>query len=128
MVPPFVNVGGDQRMTTTLVPGIVLVAILGLWIWPSAALVWVGLAGFGAGASMVVALSLIPLRSAVGVDSGPLSSMVQNVGYAGVTIGLLLVGWAKQATASSVVVVAVVLGLAVIQALMGLLVGRVRRG
>ncbi|WP_170931229.1 hypothetical protein [Aeromicrobium sp. PE09-221] len=115
-------------MTTTLVPGIVLVAILGLWIWPSAALVWVGLAGFGAGASMVVALSLIPLRSAVGVDSGPLSSMVQNVGYAGVTIGLLLVGWAKQATASSVVVVAVVLGLAVIQALMGLLVGRVRRG
>src|SRR5690606_29121004 len=60
VVPPFVNVGGDQRVATTVVPGILLVAILGLWTWPSAAPVWVGLAGFAAGAAMVVALSLIP--------------------------------------------------------------------
>ncbi|RLV57228.1 MFS transporter [Aeromicrobium phragmitis] len=128
VVPPCLNLGGDQRLVASVVALIGLVAVFGLWAWPAAAPWWVGLAGFGAGASMVVALSLIPLRSAVGADSGPLSSMVQGVGYAGVTIGLLLVGWAKQTTGSSAVVVAVVLGLAVVQALVGLLVGRDRRG
>ncbi|WP_293786692.1 MFS transporter [uncultured Aeromicrobium sp.] len=127
VVPPCLGMGTDQRLVASVVAAIGILAVLGLWVWPTAAPWWVGLAGFGAGASMVVALSLIPVRSAAGADSGPLSSMVQGVGYAGVTVGLLLVGWAKQETASSTVVVAVVLALGVLQSIMGLLAGRDRR-
>lgn len=127
VVPHLLKVGGDQRFVAVLAPGCSTVAMVGIQFAPVLMPLWVGMAGLGAGASMVLSLSLISLRSAGTTVASRLSSMVQASAYAGVVLALLAAGSIRDLVGHGSALVFFVLLLVAGQAAMGMRVGRDRR-
>jgi MFS transporter, CP family, cyanate transporter len=71
---------------------LLLAGMIGLLLAPSLSLLWLVLAGLGAGIAMVTSLSLFALRTESHHQAAALSGMAQFVGYAGAAAGPLLVG------------------------------------
>jgi CP family cyanate transporter-like MFS transporter len=123
-LPPFLTLRGDQRIAAVVVAAWLIGAMAGLLVMPSLTVIWVALSGLGVGASMVLSLSLISLRAGGGSATSRLSSMVQAVAYAGVAGGLFVAGWIREAAGPGQDVLLYVLALSVVQAMLGLRVGR----
>lgn len=82
----------DQRAIGFLASLSIFVAVAGLLMAPNYALLWLILAGLGAGASMVICLSLFNLRTHDHLQASKLSGMAQCVGYGLAALGPLCFG------------------------------------
>lgn len=115
----------DQRGVNVALAAAAVIALLGILFAPtSTILFWAVLQGIGQGGLIAAAMTLIVLRSPDSHVAAHLSGMAQGVGYTLAAIGPLLVGlirnWTGSFAASSVLFVALGLGVAV----MGLGAGR----
>jgi CP family cyanate transporter-like MFS transporter len=122
-VPALMRVGGDQRFATTVVPGLVIVAMAGVWLAPGLLWLWIVFIGLGTGSAFVVALSLVGLRAADPATASQLSAMSQALGYGLAAAGLVLAGVLRDVTGPGATVLLVVGVVAVAQVLVGLRVG-----
>lgn len=83
----------DQRLLVLLACLTEMAGILGLLFYPQQALVWSLVFGFGNGATFILALSFIGLRSSNAVQAASLSGLAQCVGYLLAAFGPSLMGW-----------------------------------
>ncbi|MBD8061505.1 MFS transporter [Oceanitalea stevensii] len=97
----------DLRALGVVISLCIVVAMGGLLLAPQAAVAWVGLAAVGTGSSLVLALSLLGLRTAHSRHTAQLSSMAQTIGYAIAACGPLLAGWVGGTFSWSLVLVVV---------------------
>lgn len=125
-VSRFLTLRGDQRIAASVVPGWIVIAMLGMIYLPSLVLVWVAVSGLAVGASMVISLSLISLRGGGPRVTGRLSSMAQATAYGAVSLGLLGAGWIREIAGPGQHLLVYVLVLAVLQIGLGFWVGRNR--
>lgn len=82
----------DARLTAFIASSAIFLGMLGLLLNPLWAAIWLTLAGLGAGASLVLCLSLFNLRASNHRQASQLSGMAQCVGYALAALGPLLFG------------------------------------
>ena len=122
--PRLMQVGGDQRFLALLLPVLVPISLVGLVLLPTADLLWTGLLGLSCGGSMVLSLSLISLRSPDPEGAARLSSMSQAVAYGGVAVFLVLASALRDLRGPGLEILWVMVGLAVVQFLVGAVVGR----
>ncbi|WP_147917246.1 MFS transporter [Ruania zhangjianzhongii] len=122
LTPVLMRVGTDERLAAT-VPGLVITAgALGLWLAPTAVLLWVALIGLGTGSAFVAILSLLAIRAADLRTAPRLSSMAQAVGYTIAAIGLLTAGFVFEVHVLAVLPLIIAVG--AVTAGLGLGVGR----
>jgi CP family cyanate transporter-like MFS transporter len=92
------------------------VGYLGLLVAPGAAILWVIVAGIGAGSCFVLALSFMALRAQGPGQTAALSAMAQSVGYLVAAAGPVAFGFLRDAsgswTSSLVMLLATALALA----------------
>ena len=82
----------DQRLAAVTVSLLTAISLIGLTFAPSYAMLWAALLGFGSGASMILGLTFIGLRTRNAGDTAALSGMAQCVGYLMAAAGPLLLG------------------------------------
>lgn len=71
----------DQRGIAVFVSLLCAVSIAGLWLAPSLAAFWVALYGLGGGATIILGLAFIGLRTSSAHQASVLSGMAQSFGY-----------------------------------------------
>jgi CP family cyanate transporter-like MFS transporter len=116
----------DQRMIGFCASLAIFTGLLGLWLFPSASLVWLVIAGLGAGASMVTCLSLFNLRAANHRQAAQLSGMAQCVGYGVAATGPLFFGMLHQYSNNWTLAFAALLGTSALQLFIAPLAGRAK--
>lgn len=114
----------DQRLAAASVSLMSAVSLVGLIYWPSLAVVWAALLGFGSGASMILGLTFIGLRTRSVEQAGALSGMAQGVGYLMAAAGPMVLGALHDWQQSWAVPLFVSAGIALLGACAGLLAGR----
>ncbi|GAA4775352.1 MFS transporter [Microbacterium gilvum] len=123
-VPRFLRPGRDHRagMAVAAVP--MIVAAAGLLAAPGLALVWAAVAGFGQGASLTAALTMVSTKARSHAEAARLSGMAQTVGYLLAAAGPVAAGALAEVTGewAWTLVLLVVLGVA--QLASGLLAAR----
>jgi len=82
----------DQKLATAGVSLLTAVSFIGILYLPNLAMLWAALLGFGSGASMMLGLTFIGLRTKNAGDAAALSGMAQSVGYLMAAMGPLLLG------------------------------------
>ena len=106
--------------------GFAVAGLLGLLIAPAAApLLWCVLLGIGMSV-FSMALTTIALRSRTGADTARLSGMAQGIGYLLAAVGPFLFGLLHEVTGGWTVPIAVLLGVVLVQLVVGGLAGRPR--
>ncbi|MET1035012.1 MAG: MFS transporter [Arthrobacter sp.] len=126
LLTPLMMRGRLRRIAPSLPGAVVIAAMAGLLAAPGAMFLWVLLAGFGCGSSLVVALSLFGLRARTHREASALSGMAQSLGYLFAAAGPPLFGALYARTGEWVLPVGVVVAACIGQVLTGLLVGRER--
>lgn len=116
----------DQRLIAAGWSVTAIVGFLGLLLAPGLSLVWVCLAGLAGGGSLVLALSFFSLRAVDAGHAAALSGMAQSVGYLLAGFGPVLFGGLHDAAGTWSLPLAILVGLSVIQAVMGYRAGRNR--
>lgn len=116
----------DQRVIGFVASLLIFVAVLGLLLLPSWSLLWLILAGLGAGASLVISLSLFNLRTQDHRQASKLSGMAQCVGYGLAALGPLCFGMLHDASGNWLLPLVMLLAITVVQMVMALLAGRAR--
>ncbi len=116
----------DQRAIGFIASFLIFVAVVGLLLLPSWSLLWLILAGLGAGASLVISLSLFNLRTQDHRQASKLSGMAQCVGYGLAALGPLCFGMLHDASGNWLVPLIMLLAVTVVQMMMALLAGRAR--
>ncbi|WP_312350051.1 MFS transporter [Actinomyces sp.] len=102
-----------------------LVGVLGLLVLPASGALWSAVAGVGAGASLVMAMTLIGLRSRTHQETTQLSGMAQSVGYLLAAGGPVLVGRLAQTSGGWTVPLVALAVVAALQVVVAVLAGRV---
>lgn len=102
-----------------------LVGVLGLLVLPASGALWSAVAGVGAGASLVMAMTLIGLRSRTHQETTRLSGMAQSVGYLLAAGGPVLVGRLAQTSGGWTVPLGALASVAALQVVVAVLAGRV---
>lgn len=82
----------DQRGIAVLVAMMCAVSAAGLWLLPGQAVLWTLMFGFGSGATMILGLTFIGLRTSSAHTAAALSGMSQSVGYLLAACGPPLMG------------------------------------
>lgn len=116
----------DQRAIGFLASLSIFVAVAGLLIAPNYALLWLILAGLGAGASMVICLSLFNLRTHDHLQASKLSGMAQCVGYGLAALGPLCFGLLHDVSGNWQWPLMLLLVIAALQMIVATLAGRAR--
>ncbi len=116
----------DQRAIGFLASLSIFIAVAGLLMAPNYALMWLILAGLGAGASMVICLSLFNLRTADHLQASKLSGMAQCVGYGLAALGPLCFGMLHDASGNWHAPLMLLLVIAAVQMVVATLAGRAR--
>lgn len=99
-------------------------ALLGLICLPDLALLWVLIYGFGTGATFILALSFVGLRTMTSRQAGILSGLVQSIGYTLAAMGPPLVGFIHDLFSGWLVPLSLCLALSCVTAWCGYLSGR----
>lgn len=116
----------DQRAIGFLASLSIFVAVAGLLMAPNYALLWLILAGLGAGASMVICLSLFNLRTHDHLQASKLSGMAQCVGYGLAALGPLCFGLLHDVSGNWQWPLMLLLVIAGLQMIVATLAGRAR--
>nr|WP_318381975.1 CynX/NimT family MFS transporter [uncultured Enterobacter sp.] len=82
----------EQRSIAAIVALFCAVSAAGLWFFPSQAVLWTIMFGFGSGATMILGLTFIGLRASSAHQAAALSGMAQSVGYLLAACGPPLMG------------------------------------
>lgn len=82
----------DQKMAAVVVSLLSALSLTGILYAPDLAMLWAAILGFGSGASMMLGLTFIGLRTKNSGDAAALSGMAQCVGYLMAAMGPLLLG------------------------------------
>lgn len=114
----------DQRAIAAGVSLLCTFSLAGLWFFPSAASIWVCLFGFGSGATMILGLSFIGLKTSTAHEAASLSGMAQSVGYLLAAFGPPLAGNAHTFTHSWAWPVLGCAMLGVVMAILGTVAGK----
>jgi CP family cyanate transporter-like MFS transporter len=116
----------DQRLLGLGCSVFDLVAVAGILMAPQFLVLWVALAGLGAGSSILLALSMFGLRTRHHQQTAALSGMAQSLGYLLAATGPVVIGALHDSTGGWVVPLQVLCGVLVVQGVFGLLAGRAR--
>ncbi|WP_433282520.1 CynX/NimT family MFS transporter [Pseudonocardia xinjiangensis] len=116
----------SQRLVAAGLTAVSALGLLGVIAVPGAEVVSMALLGFGQGAAIGLALTLVALRSPDAPHASQLSGMAQSVGYVVAAMGPFLVGAVHDATGSWTVPLLLLLVLFVPQGIAGVLAGRER--
>jgi MFS transporter, CP family, cyanate transporter len=123
---PVIRRRRDQRAIGVVLSALMVIAMTGLLLAPGAVLLWVTFAGISAGGAIVLALTLIGLRTRTAGDTGRLSGMAQGVGYLVAAGGPVGVGALHDRTGGWTWPLLAEISVAVVQLFVALLVGRDR--
>lgn len=126
LVVPRLMRGANQRLVAMTAGLILSIAAFGFAATDAFWWLWVLLFGVGAGASLVISLSLIGLRGGCATATAQLSGMAQSVGFLVAACGPVLVGilWTQLQSWQAVLIVLGVLGVA--QLILGWFAGAAR--
>jgi len=116
----------DQRFIVAACTALSAIAIVGVMTDPALNALWISIGGLGLGASFVLAVSLFGLRTAHHTQTAALSGMAQSVGYLLAATGPLLIGILHDTTGAWTAALFVLLGLLVVQFVVGMFAGRDR--
>jgi CP family cyanate transporter-like MFS transporter len=116
----------DQRLLGLGCSVFDFVAVAGIVLAPQFLIIWVAMAGLGAGSSILLALSMFGLRTRNHVQTAALSGMAQSLGYLLAATGPVVIGALHDSTGGWVVPLQVLCGLLVVQGVFGVLAGRAR--
>ena len=114
----------DQRIPAAGVSLLSAVSLLGILCAPGLTLIWSALLGFGCGASMIMGLTFVGLRTTTAGEAATLSGMSQSVGYLFGASGPMILGMLRDFSGSWTIPLLVALALAILGAWMGTLAGR----
>lgn len=117
----------DQRLLGFIASLAIFSGLAGLLLFPVLAALWLLVAGLGAGASMVLSLSLFSLRTAHPHQASHLSGMAQCVGYSLAALGPLLFGMLHQQLHSWSLPLLALVGMSLLQMILAPLVGASRQ-
>jgi MFS transporter, CP family, cyanate transporter len=124
LTPVFIHRMKDQRLIGTVMSALILTGFCGVLADPGHALGWMIVMGLGAGGSLVLAITLFGLRVVTATQSVALSGMAQAVGYTMAAVTPILIGLLHDLTHQWVVPLLLMIGLAMLQLVMGYLAGR----
>lgn len=82
----------DQKMAAVVVSLLSGISLTGILYAPGLSMLWAAILGFGCGASMMLGLTFVGLRTTNAGDAAALSGMAQCVGYLMAAMGPLLLG------------------------------------
>ncbi|GAA1685540.1 MFS transporter [Fodinicola feengrottensis] len=116
----------SQRAFAALASVSCATGYVGLLVAPSAALVWLTLAGLGAGACLVTALSFFSLRAANPAGAAALSGMAQSIGYLIAAAGPIAFGAIRSAADSWIPALIALTACALVQTVIALYAGRAK--
>lgn len=81
LLAPIVRRMPDQRLAAALAAALSTLALLGFWLLPALSWLWAVLFGVGTGATFILGLTFVALRTRDVPQSTALSGMSQSVGY-----------------------------------------------
>ena len=114
----------DQRLAAATVSLLTASSLIGLIYAPSYAMMWAAFLGFGSGASMMLGLTFIGLRTKNAGDTAALSGMAQCVGYLMAAAGPLLLGQLHDWTGGWTAPLLITAAISIAGACTGMLAGR----
>ncbi len=116
---------GRSQVTAAIAAAVpVVISVFGILLAPSLFLLWAICSGLGTGSALVVALALISLRGRTPHETTQLSGMAQSLGYLLATAGPIAAGLLHQLTGTWTASLLMVAGIAGLQILVSLRVGR----
>lgn len=117
----------DARLTAFVASAAIFCGVLGLLFLPRLAALWLIIAGLGAGASLVLCLSLFNLRARDHRQASQLSGMAQCVGYALAALGPLFFGIVHEQSGDWTLPLSLLAALSFMQMLLAPLAGSARQ-
>ncbi len=114
----------DQKLAAVTVSLLTASSLIGLIYAPGYAMLWAAFLGFGSGASMMLGLTFIGLRTKNAGDTAALSGMAQCVGYLMAAAGPLLLGQLHDWTGGWTAPLLITAAISVAGAFTGMLAGR----
>ena len=114
----------DQKLAAATVSLLTASSLIGLIYAPDYAMLWAAVLGFGSGASMMLGLTFIGLRTKNAGDTAALSGMAQCVGYLMAAAGPLLLGQLHDWTGGWTAPLLITAAISVAGAFTGMLAGR----
>lgn len=117
----------DARLTAFVASLAIFLGMSGLLLQPQLAIIWLTLTGLGAGASLVLCLSLFNLRARHHRQASQLSSMAQCVGYGLAALGPLFFGVLHDHSGNWTLPFTVLVGLSFLQMLLAPLAGSAKQ-
>ncbi len=114
----------DQRTLALIVSLVTTASFLGLWLFPSLAIIWIALFGFGTGSTFILSLAFMSLRASSSRQAAALSGMSQCVGYSLAAVGPPVAGFVHDVTGSWDIMLASCVALSLLMAVFGTLAGR----
>lgn len=117
----------DARLTAFIASAAIFCGVLGLLLLPQLAALWLIVAGLGAGASLVLCLSLFNLRARDHHQASQLSGMAQCTGYALAATGPLFFGMLHELSADWTVPLALLALMSFMQMLLAPLASSARQ-
>lgn len=126
VVPLILHRLRDQRGIAIVVALMCAISAIGYTLFPSQAVVWTIIFGFGSGATMILGLTFIGLRASSAHQAAALSGMAQAVGYLLAACGPPLMGKIHDASGAWHISLICVAMIALVMAVFGGLAGRDR--
>ncbi|MFL9672958.1 MFS transporter [Pseudomonas marginalis] len=114
----------DQRLAAATVSLLTTSSLIGLLYAPGYAMLWAAFMGFGSGASMMLGLTFIGLRTKHSGDTAALSGMAQCVGYLMAAAGPLVLGQLHDWTGGWAAPLLITAAISIAGAFTGMLAGR----
>lgn len=114
----------DQKLAAVTVSLLVAFSLIGFIYLPDLAMLWAAFLGFGSGASMMLGLTFVGLRTTNADDAAALSGMAQCVGYLMAAAGPLLLGQLHDWTGGWTVPLLITAAISVAGACSGMMAGR----
>ena len=126
LTPVFIHRMNDQRLIGLILGTLILIGFFGLYCDTVHALAWMIVMGFGAGGSLVLAITLFGLRVTTATQSVALSGMAQAIGYTMAAVTPIFIGFLHDVTHHWTLPLLLMIVLSVLQLSTGYLAGRSR--